>query len=156
MRSDEPDRPGRAEHEHAVVRPHGRAPRDRHPAGHAGNAARGRDLVRDRVRERNAEVGRCGRALRQQSVAGEAETVAEKVDARAVGSVADTLAAGDVRKLGMAAEVTARADVDVDRVERDRRDLVNRLARGVRPVGERRWPTELADHRSSHRAACSR
>ena len=156
LRGDEPDSPGRAEHEHAVVLPHGRAPRDGHPARHPGNATGSCDLVSHRVWERDTEVGRCGCALRQQSVAREAEAVAEEIDARAVGGAADALAAGDVRKLGMAAEVTARADVDVDRVERDRRDLVNRLARGVRPVGELGWPTELADHRSSHRAASSR
>jgi hypothetical protein len=70
LRGDEPDRAGRAEHEHAVVVPHGRAPRDGHPAGHPGNATRSRDHVRDRVRERDAEVGRGGGTLRQQSVAG--------------------------------------------------------------------------------------
>jgi predicted ATP-grasp superfamily ATP-dependent carboligase len=105
---------------------------------------------RDRVRERDAEVGRCGGSLCQQSVAGKAEALAEEVDARAVVGAADALAAGDVRELRMTAEVAARPDVDVNRIERHRRDLVGRLARGLGSVDDLRGPTEFADQRSSH------
>jgi hypothetical protein len=150
LRGDEPHSAGRAEHEHAVLASDGRAPRDGHPAGHAGNATRRRDFVRDRVRERDAEGDRCGGSLCQQPVAGKAEALAEEVDARAVRGAADALAAGDVRELRMTAEVAARPDVDVNRIERHRRDLVGRLARGLRSVDDLRWPTELADQRSSH------
>ncbi len=40
LHGDEPDRARRPEHEHAVVLPHRRAPRDGHPAGHPCDAAR--------------------------------------------------------------------------------------------------------------------
>jgi hypothetical protein len=80
-------------------------------------SARSRNLIGDRVRERDAQVGRCGRALRQQSVAGEAEAVAEEVDARAVGGASDALAAGDIGELRMAGEVASGADVDVEWIQ---------------------------------------
>ena len=128
LHGDQSDGARRAEHQHAVVLSHRRAPCDRHPAGHPGDPARSRYLVGHRFRQGNAEVGRRSRALRQQAVAGDAEAVAEEVDARAVGGTADAFAAGDIRDLRMAAEVAAGTDVDVDCVQRDCGDLVDRLS----------------------------
>ena len=154
LHGDESDRAGRAEHEHAVVCPHRRTPSDRHPPGHARDAACCRYLVRHRFRQGNTEVGGCRRALREQSVARESEAVAEEVGTGAVGGAADALAARDVRELRVARKVASGSDVDVYRVQGHRRDLVDRLARRLRPVGQLGRRSERTDHRGSHGSDC--
>ena len=133
-----------------------RAPRNRHPAGHPRDATARGDLVRDGFGEWDAEIGRCDRALGQESVAGEAEAVAEEVDAGSVGCASDAFAAGDVRELRMAGEVAAGADVDVDRIERHGRDVVHGFAERLRPLRSLGRPAELGDHCSPHLVAEAR
>src|SRR5436190_550621 len=86
-------------------------------AAAAGGPPCDSQLVARPVGHRDAEVGRARDPLGEAAVAGEPEAVREQVHASPVGRTAHALAARNERKRGMAAEVAARADVDVDRIQ---------------------------------------
>ena len=154
---DKPDGSGRTEHEHAVFLRNRRTPGNRHPAGHPCDPARDGDLVGHPVGERCPELGAGGCTLGQESVVGETEPTAEQVDTGTVRATTNALAARDERQPRMAPEEPARTDVDVDRVERDGRDLVDSSSPDrLRPFRENWWRTEFADHCGSHQFFLSR
>src|SRR5438477_1017900 len=152
LRRYAPHGAGPAEHEDAIARPHLRLPRDRHPAGDAGDAGSHTECGVGSGRQLRLQLRRRVHALGEEARLAGSSRLAEEVEERAVVTAGDRLGAGDVRQVGMATVEHAAADRDVERIERDRLDAEAVDVGKLDDLGRR---AELDDLCSAHQATSS-